>query len=280
MPRRRKVNINFVGPLQQGVRRRTKPRKKRTKSRRTRKMKPGMNMSGLMSTSMQVCSLTNPFCPDAKGARWPDNSYTKSVPYCFEYNQNINTDTNGNASSLYGPSLDYNYCAGVVTAGVAAFTTWGPNPGIGTQANVQRWRLTSYGIKINAQGPYMTTIGRIRVRLLSPSTGASYASVPINSIYADAALDEPVVRYLEKDLWINAAPLGDNARLFQAYPTSGTVSSWVNPGWQTIVLSVDGGLPSTAVLSVTVFYNYEIVYNDASGMQLFAAAPPTNNPVV
>lgn len=235
---------------------------------------------GTMSAAVQTCSITNPFCPGAKGARWPDNSYTKSVGYAYEGSTILTTDSNGSAASLFFPAVVPCMSDATVTSGTAAYVNAIPYPGLPVQPTVARYRITSLGYKINCTGSAMTTTGRLRLRLFSPLTGTGLSSIAINTISADALIDEPVARFINKDMYVNCAPLGDNARFFREPENVSTVASWENPGWQVLQVAVDGGEVSKAIINVTVFANYEYVYDDSSPMQLVASAPPSDAPRV
>jgi len=253
---------------------------KKAKGPSARKKKnSGGGSQGHIGMAMQVCSITNPFCPEAKGARWPDNSYTKSAGLPIEAATILSTDANGALGYLFGPTLDSQFAAGTVTAGVAAYTSFTALSGISPFSGVSRYRVTSYGLKLQCTSTQMNTTGRVRIRLLSPLTGASLASVALNTPYADAMLDVPLSRLISQDVYVNLAPLGDNARIFQPYITPGiTMANWVNPGWQVAQIGVDGGQVSTQCLCVTWYYNYEVIFDDASTNQLFATAPPLSSP--
>ncbi len=252
--------------------------KKATPSRKKKKMAMRGPPTGHAGFAMQVCSVTNPFCPEAKGARWPDNSWTKSVGLPFESSGQLATDANGNTAVLFGPTLNSSYVLGTVTLPNAAYTTWGMTPGYTALTGVARWRLTSYGVKISCISSPMTTTGRVRVRLLSPMTGTALTSIDIGTALADVQLDEPLARLIDRDLYINAAPLGDSARLFTAdVPTPLTVANWVNPGWQVIQIAVHGNTASTTSLAYTLYYNYEVVFDDSTTNQMFATAPPMDS---
>jgi hypothetical protein len=231
--------------------------------------------------AMQVCSVTNPFCPEAKGARWPDDSYQRSVGYPIQNSVAVTTNAAGLASVLYGPSLDcqYNPCtvAGV-TATAGAFTTL---PGATAAATgVSRWRLTSYGLKVSCIGTPMTVSGRVRIRLFSPEPNTlSLATFDIGTSNADAAYDIPLARVINEDLFINAGNLGTLGRLYQnLYDPA--IATQLNPGWQYIAVSVEGAPASTAVLSIEHYYNYELCYLDSSSTSTFCTAPPANSLVV
>ncbi len=255
-----------------------KQQKKRNASRpRGRAVARGATAAA-MRFAMDVCSVTNPFCPEAIAARWPDNSYTKSAGWSATALANsFISDANGNANTIYLP--DGQGSAGTVTGTTSAhasFTSLVTFP-----SNVARYRVTSWGIKLTTSLSRFTAAGMVRVRLFSPIVGASLASISTTSVMADAVMDIPLSRLVGKDLFVVPAPLGDNARLFRDATLVTAPASWVNPGWQVISVSVTGAPISTSgILEAQLFYNYEFVFTDGDAQNAFAEPPPTNNPLV
>lgn len=260
--------------MAKGKKKQAKQQKKKSQPKaRTRPM-------ASMAMAMQVCSVTNPFCPEAKGARWPDNSYTKSIGMSFEASTSLTLDPNGVGSWLYAVGSQPLYSIGAVTSGVAAYSNFAIFPGLSAITGLQRWRLTSCGVKINCLSTRMNTQGRLRLRLLSPMGGGPLASVPVNTISADSMLDVPLSRLIERDVFVIPMPLGDVARLYNGdLPVygAGAVTGWSNAGWQVLQVAVDGGQPDTSAINLTIYYNYEYVFDDVSVLQLLAHAPPANN---
>lgn len=233
-----------------------------------------------MSMAMQVCAVTNPFCAEAKGARWPDNSYTKSVGISFEASSILTTDPNGTVSQLLLTGERPMVADGTITAGIAAYNSMNLFPGLSGITGLARWRLTSCGVRINCVSTRMNTAGRLRLRLFSPMNGGSLASVALNTIYADSMLDIPLSRLIEKDVFVIPMPLGDVARLYNTASAPyepGPISGWLNPGWQVLQIAVEGGQVDTPCVGITVYYNYEYVFDDASNFQLLAQPPPSNS---
>lgn len=254
-------------------------KKKNKKKASSGRARPKMN--GPISMAMEVCAVTNPFCAEAKGARWPDNSYTKSVGLSFESSAVLSTDANGNLASLFLIGEAPLVATGTVSTGLpVSYTTTETFTGIAIPNAVTRWRVTSWGVRIYCVGTRMNTQGRLRLRLFSPMTGASLNLVTMSTIYSDAMLDMPLSRLIEKDVFVVPMPLGEVARLFDddsAKFRDGDLADWVNPGWQVLQIAVEGGQATTACVGITLYANYEYVFADDSNFQLLATAPPKNS---
>lgn len=254
-----------------------KPGKAKNTGKGSSKGRHGLEM---MSYSMQVCSVTNPFCPEAIGARWPDNSYSKSVGWSItDLQAGLSCDASGNASMLIVPEGYYSSgtLAGTVSTNAAtlvAFASW--------PANVVRYRITSWGFRLNSQLSPMTVAGMLRVRLFSPMNGSTLGTTSIVNNDCDNAYDIPLARVLNTDLHIIPSPLGDNARYFRDIADfNTTLASYKNPGWQIVQIAVNGAAASTvSAINVSVFFNFEFIFADADPSIKFAQPPPRNNPAV
>jgi hypothetical protein len=254
-------------------------KKKSPKQKQPKRSSAAMPMKGNMAMARGACSITNPFCPEAIGSRWPDNSYTKSVGWSITNRSgSLGSNASGSGSTLLtcdvgGYSLTSSSVVGDVVTYPATFTPVTTFP-----SNAARYRITSWGIKINTLLSKMTAAGMIRIRLFSPIGGATLGVTSLSSPFADASLDLPVSRLVDKDMFIFAAPLGDNARIFRdAAAVTSTVANWINPGFQVIQIGFDGAPVSTGILNMSVFINYEIVFADGDSSNAYAQPPPANN---
>lgn len=257
-------------------------RANKKKSGKSKKKNGGKVAPNVSMLAMGVCSLSNPFCPEANGARWPDNSYTKSATFdLFGYNAgNLTTSAGGSTSSLV--AFDWGYNGAGASGGVYPTQTYTTLAGPTFPSNVSRYRITSCGMRIVGTVAPMYAQGTLRIRCFSPLTGSSLGSVVVTTTMADVVYDIPLARLTGRDIFINFAPLGDQlARQFR--PTSAvtsTLANWVNPGWQCATVAVDGGPASTAVATIYVYAHYEFVPDDGDALNAYTRAPPRSNPVL
>lgn len=257
----------------------------KNKKKKVVKRRPVRQSTGQLATVnpkllRDVCSLTNPFCDVAKGARWPDNSHTKSVGYSYEQLATFATDSTGSLSVLMPVGMRPLVALSTIAGGYATYATPVNFPGTTPMSNVVRWRVTSYGVKVSCISTRMNTQGILRLRLLSPMNGSTLGLVPVGTPYGDLAIDEPLSRFIEKDMFVTFNPLGTDARLFRSFESLPTNwADWNNPGWQVLQVSVEGGEVSSTVIAVTLYANYEFVFDDSSTLQLMASPPPQNSMV-
>lgn len=264
-----------------------KKKRANKKSRAARRARPQRQpkaaASAILSMAMQACSVTNPFCPEAIAARWPDNSYTKSVGWSMTaFQVTLANGASSTVSRMYFP--DY------VLTGLDPSTyaypsiTWNATGGsaFSVPSNVARWRITSWGMRIGVTTSLLNTQGMLRVRLFSPLNGSTLGTTSATSNMADAEVDLPLARLVEHDVFVIPAPLGINARLFNDARSNTTLATWVNPGWQVVQITLDG-LPVVAgsgSVNIGLFYNFEFVFADGDASTAFCQPPPADNPIV
>lgn len=244
----------------------------------------GNNMMGAyMGLAMQACSISNPFCPEAIGARWPDGSHAKSAGWSIPGDIfTFNSDANGVNAVLFFP----NGCYKTAVTPVVGFN---PDYSVGNTvlvktfpSDVGRWRLTSWGLEISSLQSKMNAAGNVNIRLFSPANGSTLVGTSLFSTAADAVYDVPVSRLIEKSLYIVSAPLGTESRLFNnaSELIVGPVSGYTNPGWQYIQVGISGAAVGVPVINVRCFYHFEFVFADGSTSTVFARKPPLKNETI
>lgn len=266
-----------------------KNQRKAVKSQKKKKASSGKKGSGSSNKGMgmsmlahQVCSVTNPFCPEAHGSKWPDGQFTRSATFDVDGAVvDIPTFASGDAAVMFMPGLNAHYTASSgITSGSAAYANAFATA-LAPPANISRWRLTSWGIRLSCSLSAMTAAGVLRVRLFSPLTGSSLNPSSVNSTLADESYDVPISRLINKDFHILPKPFGLEARTFRNRADEATtLSSWTNPGWQTVLVSIQGGPASGYPVQAYVYYHYEVLFVDGEPANTFATVPPMENPVV
>lgn len=250
-------------------------RPKRAGQPRRRSRQP---VESISHVAHEICSFVNPFCPQAKGSKWPDGSCTRSTPLSFVGSLSLTTDTNGNLSRVFISDRSLFTIPGTVNNANKAAAAGTPVnfPSSPTMPIDSRYRITSVGYKISCIGTRMNTKGMLRVRLVSPMQATGFSGWLINTSYADQIKDLPLSRLIEKDLYVTCAASGTNARLFQDAGTNVTPATLADiPAleWQSLVVSVDGGEVDTTCLQVEAYVHYEIVYPMGSLLYNYGTPP-------
>jgi len=230
----------------------------------------------------RICSVTNPFCDVARGARFPDGAATKSLGYStFGVPWTFPTDAGGRGGAMVVPNplTPFSPYASFA-AGVATYSN--TLQALSAFPSASRIRITSWGFKITCLQSKMLAAGMVRVRLYSPSNFTALVNVDSATDKCDSAIDVPLSRLIDEDLFVIPAPIGTNARLFvDAATLPATLASCPNIGWQVAAVFVDGAVASTNVIQISFFVNTEYVPLDSAVEYAFARpAMPLLPPVV
>lgn len=229
-----------------------------------------------------ICAITDPFCEGANSGKWPDNSRTKTLVY----NQiavpiQIGANAGGFGSNLFVPGYT------TITAVQSSIDSGGVTyldalNVLSAPSDVGRWRITSWGLRIQCTLSRMTATGTCHIRLYSPDSFSTLVTIPCFSTLADSSMDIPLQRLIDNDEYIIPMPLGSDARLFNPASASPTLfSTGQNCGWQVVNVAVSGA-PASVSAAVTVYMYYHVEYaaNDGSSTYTFATPPPPSSPAL
>lgn len=265
---------NQSAPRQQTRKARPRPRPQRSLS-----VRPNVHLA-----AMETCSIINPFCPEARSAKWPDGSLTKTSTWTYEGRWVLytpapaGTGATSSSSSLF--LANWNsfgaYNTNYDATDVATYANNNINAGV-HPTGVARWRLVSWGLEVKNVGAALSAAGVIRVRLMSPLTGSSLTNVATTTYQCDETYDFPISD--RRSFFILPKKIGTEANLFRDTTTyaSTTVSNWQNPGWQVVNICINGAPANTTSTEVRYVYNYEIVFDEGDSKNYYTtASPPTN----
>jgi len=263
---KKQVAARFVGPLQQGVKRKApKPKSAKAKS------KPGKQ-----SHVQSACSIIDPFCGMAKGARLPDGLGTQSMPYQVTSLVTVTTDAAGAAKFIFVPAYGL---FGVGQASLAA-STW-TNPatwnsfGSGStylNTNAATVRLVSFGVRVASIASATNCSGYIILgselqAVISQTQTSGRINFPEKSI-------RPLTSGYES-CWVSK-PVGTGAHQF--VPVASVTNTFSALTWTALSLEIVGGPATNSCVVCEVFCNVEFTINDsaASVAQLLPPNKPAN----
>lgn len=252
--------------------------------RRRRSQRPLQPSQTGIHDAHQVCAITNPFCEESKGSKWPDGSAAYSVGVPFRKRIYLTTDANGRVAELF--TSDYSAVAIrclVDTNNVASFVTRdivGPFP----SSDLTNVRLVSAGIKFTSTLAPMVASGSVTLIELPADDGTQGAD-PLTDIYGGSVdlNDQNRSTYLtvplrvDKNLYGILRPSGPESRIFNpADPVSDPNVTMYD--WSSLMIAVSGAPASTTVGFVDVYYNFEFIFEPLSASAIFQtrAAPDSS----
>lgn len=217
---------------------------------------PSRQKASAHSMKEAVCAITDPFCPKAKNAKWPDGqgggTLTMQIRSHVVMNTGLGSTTNQGMSLATG-SLPYGLLAtGNVTGGnwVCSATLTNTTAGSNFSTYCQRYRIVSWGIIVRNLLPALTASGYVTITRQTTMPLVSDNQIPVGSLNGSQVETHPICAGME--IYIIGKPQGNTARQF----VSETTNVSTNTGWDTIKIEVTGA-GSDKAIDIEYVYNVE-----------------------
>jgi len=203
-----------------------------------------------------ICAITDPFCPLARGAKWPDGNGGETLTMQLRSHLTVPTLSSGGNISILSCNLPYalnaagSYATGSYTLGAAYLdATGGTGTNFTTYAN--EYRITTAGVIIRSTLPALTAQGYIilsrMTQMIAPST-----VVPAGLTTGTDVVTHPLRAGLEVPFTFRT--VGSDAHMFYAQNTTTTTIA----NWDALKIEIVGAPASTtAVVDIEVVYNIE-----------------------
>lgn len=225
-----------------------------------------------------ICSLADPFCPSARGSRWPDGNGSKTVAISFEGLYPITTDANGNAGVMFTAAPVYGiikfddidnttgFPAGKEQALWAGYQDW--------VTTASEYRIVSAGVRLYSVASMMNSQGMLRMIEVPSESNNLNDAVLETSIYSYAfpEMDEKPMKdsgLLQGTL----TPGGPESRTFQTYDSSAEDTH----DWSQILCVATGAAPNVTIAQAHYVYNVEIKFTGSHVMNRVASSVATSN---
>lgn len=228
-----------------------------------------------------ACSITDPFCPAAKGSKYPDDTSQATLTEQFRGNVNLATlTTSGNQVACFWAGAPYGYLVGA-SATATTVTMANPGPpaytiykaGSMLQTYGGQYRIVSMGVVIrcvanatSASG--IVTLGTTPIALAGGTVVTlgteNYSEVTVKAIQPGMEI-----------CWMSK-PSGPTAHEFIALDITGVPAG--NPhDWTSLVVEIGGGPGSaTTLLSAEWFINVEFTLGAGNSALAPLATKPAN----
>lgn len=240
-----------------------------------------MVKSHIAANTSLICSLTNPFCKAAKGAKYLDESSVASMPYQMHARATVTTNAAGNGGIVICPGFLFQYFkdSTVTTPGVLSATAFQASLG-GTGLAPALYRIVSMGIILRSVASLMTATGMCRIRgyigegnQIAVCNATSYNNVTFSQDIPLNALKETCV--------VNKPSSAAFKNFIQLWATNATGSQnivdYTNPGWCDISIYLEGGPASSSPIDVEFFINYELAFSESDALGLLATPSKGSN---
>jgi hypothetical protein len=218
---------------------------------------------------MGVCTLTDPFCPAAKNAKWTDGTCGNTLTEQFRGNVSLSSSANGTALICFAPGAPFGYnnaTAGPSSATFAAtYTTYKTTSLLATYGG--DFRIVSFGIIARTTASATNASGVVTFGTTTAATVSSIVG------YGTELYDEVAVKAIQPGMefsWISQ-PRGSDARAFLPQ-TAATPASTID--WTSLFVEVVGAGASLPLLNFEWFLNIEFLPIPQSAITALAKPNP------
>lgn len=246
-----------------------KKKKKANKSR--------MPNSGVPKLVKQVCAITDPFCEGAVGSKWPDESNAKSLAVTIRGTFPLITSASGMAAALFNPVWQYGYVTSTTfTNNVATFGNMSQFAGC-SSFDPATVRLVSGGLKITGIGAPLSAAGTLSICHLNSDDVVDYTNLDILDPNAQNIEYYGIPGLAEKQVCAIFKSAGPGSRLYNPPLASHVITATNTNYWQPILIGINGGAVSTAVIRIEYVLHFELQFAKGSALNLVATPAATTN---
>lgn len=234
-----------------------------------------------------ACAISNPFCPAAKGYRYPDGLGVNTIGTQGYGRMTLTIINTNGAATIFTPGAPFGFMSASGTT--SGYYNW--SAGLTTynglsllSSSCSAYRVVSFGLVARVISNVTNTQGSLTVSTIGAQSNNLYSTTSVTpqlsgdyqeqSIYPLAVGME--IRWVSK-------PLGALAHQFSAITTSTTDTRQTAgfsgmPFWTSCLLELSNCLTGTAI-EVQYFVNVEAQISPATGLQHVAPPNAPPNPI-
>jgi hypothetical protein len=232
----------------------------------------------------QACSLVDPFCPAARGAKYVDDSNLRTLTFTVQQDQVVSADANGNLAFYVVPQINWNpITLGTVTINTDIITAgFQTAPVVPILTGAASYRIVTMGYRLKNVAPPLTSSGMINLRTYSNKDGLGLINVINGRSYTASCIRNVALSDMHNELVV-VPHTNQMPQVFYdpvAQSPSNLINSWLAPGF-CFGTVFGSGLPAgIACIHVEVLMNIEYQFDDGAALGLAATpSPPFNSAV-
>lgn len=259
-------------------------RKSRPKSQ-PRPAKTGPRPQGQPKSSVpralvsRVCGLTDPFCEHANGAKYPDDSRTRTLAYSRRSRGSISSLPDGTGAFLFYPIYDFQGVSYPATSSGDQVLTWTNFPATSYIGNASSYRIVSWGVRFRNITAPLSSSGMVHLRGWGNIEGASFDGVSTRSYNASSALDTPLQD--AKDIVYVGEHTSQMPQAFYSVNSdAANVAGNTAHGFNGLTVYLAGVPASVDVLDYEMVVHFELVFETSDGLGQAATPAPPANPLI
>lgn len=227
----------------------------------------------------KICGLTDPFCEHARGARYPDDSSSRTLPFTHRARYNLISNVTGDLNYLWWPSFGFEPLTFPSLVAGNVVTTWTDFPAQALISGVTKYRIVSSGFIVKSITAPLNASGEIGVRTWPSSMGSAMQPLDLASYNCNQAKNQPL-RLLNGMAVVTEHSDQMPQVFYQSSLDTPTVAIRAANGFTPATIYATGVPASTTVAVIETYIHYELCFDDSTGMQQVAVPPPPSNAIV
>lgn len=247
--------------------------------------------SGKLALPQFTIAQIDPFCPEAFGAKVPDDATApSSVAFSRDF-YSISTAASGGAGFVfrYHPGSASQTLTPVTSGSWTPGAVLGVGNGLALSANFNGTRTVAYGVKLTTRQSAFSAAGFVHVALIPDnrsSTAPGFPSTLAAMEYAPYYKRVPLADLIEDEILICGKYTDHTAFRYTSLQDGDTVAAsysngFPTPGWMQIMVWVEGPASITNALDAEVIHHYEAFSSSLSSsggvLAITKAAPVSPN---
>lgn len=239
-----------------------------------------VDRSAILSNAHQVCGLVDPFCEHAKGAKYPDDSSSRTLPTEIHYTKTLTTDASGSGAFLILPVVKYD---SILTCSVTSPDVFQPYDFTATPVPVltgaSKYRVVSAGLRVRSVAPLLTSSGSVYLRSYSAETATSFAAFT-GSTYLCSANKDISLNNLKDEAIIIPRSSQMPQTFYSTTAVTYLANDWTSEGLCPVSIAVVGGPASTAVIAVELIFHIEYIFEEGASLALATTPAPRYSGII
>lgn len=223
-----------------------------------------------------VCGITDPFCRHAIGAKYPDFSPIRTIPYSYRGMTTMTSASDGAQLWMWHPSFSYQPFTQVEARSGSTAISWINFGTFAPIAGITQYRIVSSGFTLKRICAPLTTSGTLSIRSWPSAEGSSLTVVDGLSYSASTTVDIPIQDCKEVAFITNHSTRRPE-HLVDESSDEPSVGLFRDNGFCPATVFISGAPISTAIFSIQIVIHYEIVLEDSSNLAQLATLPPPAN---
>lgn len=228
-----------------------------------------------------VCGLSDPFCEHARGAKYPDDAATRTLPFTYHGRRELVSNASGHINAMFFPQFKYDPVTLATTPTGNDVTAWDnfDSNGFSTTPDAMDYRIVSVGFRLHAVGAPLNASGMVHLRQYGTLEGTDLTTIDLLTYNSSDSKD---VSYRSMDVISVVVPHTSQrpAAFYNPADDAATMAAALTKGFGPVSIAGNGLEASTGQLEVEWLIHYELTLSDNNVLAQAATPAPAYSPLL